>query len=152
MTIQTMRIRNNAALMLPDFREFILQFFESDKMVRKPGQALVELATQIHKDNLGLFIAHDESGFTGAMLCQLSATAFNPGCVVIHLYCKRGGAETRNGLLAMMCEFAIEGGYNEIIAIDTNNKPMGFAKVFGAVGKPVKLGSVFRFDLEEGLL
>lgn len=150
--VEALRIRNNAVFLIKDFRDFMLKFFESDKMVKDPAGALAELAKKIHLDALGLFVTRDESGWTGAILCQHNSTAFSPACVVIHLDCKGGGAETRKLLVQSLYNFAKEGGYNEIIAIDTNDKPTGFEKLFGALGEPVVLGSVFRFDMDESLL
>jgi len=130
----------------------MLEVFKSNKMVKDPNAALMEIAEQIHIDDLGLFVTRDEKRWTGAVLCQLSRTAFNPACIVIHLYCKGSGKETRNELIQAVFNFAEEGGYNDIIAIDANNKSKGFGKMFEAWGTPTILGSMFHFDMTESLL
>lgn len=152
MTIEILRIRNNAALLIEDFRDFILKFFESDKLVEDPGAAMLELARLIHLDGLGLFVTRDGRQWTGAILCQHNQSAFSPGCTVIHLYCKDAEPETRRELIQALYTFAQEGGYSSIIAIDTDNKAEAFSQLFSAVGKPTVLGNMFHFDMDEGLL
>lgn len=152
MTVETIRIRNSIAFTLPDFKTFMLDVLGSNRMIKDPEIALNELAAMVHKDRLGLFVVKDGEQWTGAVIVQLSETAFNPACIVIHLYCKGAGAETRAELVQAMYNFATEGGYNDIIAIDANNKPQAFAKLFSALGETSILGCVFRFDLRESLL
>lgn len=152
MTIETIRIRNSIAFTLPHFRAFMLDVLESNRLIKDAEIALNELAVMVHKDGLGLFVVKDGERWTGAVILQLSETAFNPGCIVIHLYCKGAGSETRSELVQAMYNFATEGGYNDVIAIDTNNKPQAFGKLFSALGEPSILGNVFRFDLRESLL
>ena len=152
MTVEIFRIRNNAAFLIEDFRNFMLKVFESNKLVKDPDAALAELASQIHLDILGLFVIRNEKEWTGAILCQHGRSAFNPACIVIHLYCKDAEPETGRELVQALYTFAQEGGYSDIIAIDTNNKAEAFSQLFSALGKPSTLGSVFHFDLDEGLL
>ena len=130
----------------------MLGVLKSNRMIKDPKAALEELSAMIHKDAMGLFVVRDGKRWLGAVICQLSETAFNPACVIIHLYCKDAGTEIRSELVQAMYNFAIEGGYNDIIAIDTNNKPQAFAKLFSALGETSMLGNVFRFDLRESLL
>ena len=135
----------------PGVLDLLIKMMGSNKMVKDPQKAVLELATRIHLQDLGLFVVVDGDEWKGAILCQRSRTQLNPATVVLHIYVE-GGAEPRNLLVEALFNYAKEGGYNDIIAIDTNNKPKAFGKLFGSLGKPTKLGDVFQFDMTESLL
>jgi len=123
----------------------------SNKLVKDPVKASLELCMRITLEDLGFFVAGDDGDWTGALLAQRSRTELNPATVVLHLYVT-GGDEVRNALLTELVDYAKEGGFEDIIAIDTNNKPQAFGKLFSVAGTPTKLGEVFHFDINESLL
>lgn len=149
--VEIIRLTQRAALELPDIKELLTTAFSSNMLIKDVEKAIAEISSEIDRDALGLFIAGEDSKWTGLVFAQNSKSAFNPSCVVLHFYCK-GSKEARNGLVQALFDYAISGGNDRILGIDTNDKPKGFAKLFGALGTPTKSGSVFIFDMTESLL
>lgn len=151
MTVNTIRITSIEELKSPEIQQLLLKTMSSNKLVRDPVKASLELAMRIAHEDLGLFIAGEDDELTGCILVQRSRTELNPACIVLHLYVT-GGERVRNALLGELLDYARDGGFTDIIAIDTNNKPNAFGKLFSVAGSPTKLGDVFHFDMNESLL
>ncbi len=123
----------------------------TNKLVKDPVKASLELCMRITLDDLGFFVAGKDGEWTGALLAQRSRTELNPATVVLHLYVT-GGDRVRSALITELVEYAKAGGFEDIIAIDTNQKPQAFGKLFSVAGTPTTVGEVFHFDINESLL
>ncbi len=147
---ETFRITDVEQLQQPEIQKYLLKFFSTNKLVKDPVAAYMELAARISIEQLGMFLARDEGELQGAMLAQLNNTPLNPGCTVIHLMVDK--PSVRNDLMRELIDYARSGGHDRIVAIDANNRGKAFARLFSVVGEPEELGSVFTFDLDGGLL
>lgn len=141
------RVRRPEILDLPSVRGLVYEALATNSMVGDPLEALRDVQRYIEVPQLGLFVVHEGGRFVGAALAQLPTTALSPkACNVLHFF-MQGSAEARAALVDAVVAYAREAGYDQLLAVDMNDRPEAFARLFRRAGAPSRVGQVFTFDL-----
>lgn len=149
--IEIIRVRDPEAFLLPGFQALMLECMESNKLVREPEKAVLELAACVHRDDIGLFLAGKKNDWKGVLLAQWGKSALTPGCVALHIYSK-GGPKVKDALMQACVDYARLGGYDRIIGMFQDTHKKALMRMFNALGEPVDAGQMIVFDLNESLL
>lgn len=136
--IEILRIRNGLAFNLPSLDAMMRRALASDPLIVNVNDAMKEIRGQLGDENFALFVAQENGTWAGALLAGYGRSAFNRGCVVLHVH-NEGSREALNAMVEALVEYARDGGYDRIIGMDMNAKPRGFKRLFGRFAKRSQL-------------
>lgn len=142
------RVRRSEILDLPSVRGLVYDALATNSLVHDPVAALADVQRFVEVPQLGLFVVHEGGRFVGAALAQIPTTALSPrACNILHFFME-GSVAARSALVDAVVAYAREEGYDQLLAVDMNDRPKAFARLFRRAGTPAHVGQVFTFDLE----
>lgn len=143
--IEGFHVRNAAAYVLPDIREFVLRAFDSGSLVG-PEDAVVELATNAENQHLQVMMWREDGEWRGLAVVILPVSRLMPHASVLHFY-NAGSAALRRAMVDKIVTVVREAGYGTIETLHLKGKDAAFERLWRSAGKVTRAGSYFTIDI-----
>lgn len=143
--IEGFHVRNAAAYVLPDIRDFVLRAFGSGSLVA-PEDAVVELATNADDDRLQVMMWREDGEWRGMAVVILPVSRLMPNASVLQFY-NAGSAQLRRAMVSKIVTVVRDAGYDSIEALNLNGKDQAFQRLWRSAGPVTKVGSFFMIDV-----
>jgi hypothetical protein len=142
--IETIHLRNPAALNLPDIEAFVNQAFSG---VANPI-ILPRFLESVGVQNNDILLVRSNGKWKGLVWMEHHFDPDYPQTVVLHFYC-RGGSLVREALVEGVVTGAKVVGSRTLFAWDMNRKGQAFQRLFRSAGPSKEVIRAYEFDLSE---
>lgn len=142
--IETMRVRNPAALVIPEIEQLVNDAFANVGY----KAAKNHLPESIPEDHVGFFLARADGEWKGLAWVRNSQRDDDKSALVLHFFCRRAGRGVREALVKAVVDFAKEGGMDTLVAWDINRKARAFQRIFKSAGPSKEVVRAYEFDLK----
>lgn len=141
-------VRNPAAWTLDAYRVLVALAFNGDWPV--PARvAIEELEARTGDPNIRIFVGREGQSLKALAILILPVSGFFTAAGLWHFY-NRGSSALRRDLCAAVVEATRSAGYSAIQTVNVNGRDRAFERLARDLGTPVRIGTLYRFDLGEG--
>lgn len=147
MDINVIRLIHPASFQMVDIQNLVSRAFESMKDTMNTDLLMDTMMKRATDPNVCVIAGQEDLKWKGLVIINDSVMYREPQ--VFHFY-NKGSSKLRKALLDSMVEWVKERGYNGFWTSNINGTETdsAFKRLFKRAGKPKKMGTVFRFEVE----
>ena len=147
MDISIIRLVNPAAFEMVDIQQLVADAF-ADSYANDTDHIIDQLVRYVMNPNICILAGQEDLKWRA--LCIITPANFLPEPQVFHFYVD-GSSNLRKALVDSMVEWIKGEGYNGFWTSNINgeNKDAAFKRLFKRIGKAEKMGTIFRFEVNQ---
>lgn len=145
MKIEVLRLRNPAALEIPELVELFDAAFAN--VTNRTAKKIMK--ESVADEDTGIFLARIGTEWKGMAWVRNSTRADDKSALVLHFFCRKAGRGVREALVKAVVDFAKEGGMTTLTAWDMNRKARAFQRIFKSAGPSKEIIRAYEFDLSQ---
>lgn len=146
--VEVVRIQNPAAYALDDVRGLVTRAFDAVAALPDGETALTEFTRLAHEDALIVLVARHEGALKGLAVLTVPLTRLTQTLAVYHFYVD-GPATVRHALAREVISWTRDLGLTAFETLNLNGQDDAFERLFAERVRTTKVGSLFRFEVED---